>query len=183
MLGIHEQLVSIIVSIMIAVSSPVNAPTITPVTPIMNIKIEKIGINNSIYDKGTKENDIDKNVIILEDSDYPDKLYGTVLIGAHSGTGSKAYFKNLNKLAVGDTITLTYNNKTYNYKINKISKDDKDGKIRIDYGTKANRLILYTCYPGDKKSYLVISSTRWKLTVKPYVKSMHLKRKTIYIIQ
>ena len=162
MLGIHEQLVSIIVSIMIAVSSPVNAPTITPVTPIMNIKIEKIGINNSIYDKGTKENNIDKNVIILEDSDYPDKLYGTVLIGAHSGTGSKAYFKNLNKLKIDDVVIINYLNKKYYYKVIEYHLDSKDGSISINNINKKNKLFLFTCNPNDKNNYLVYNLELFK---------------------
>ncbi len=156
MLGIHEQIVEVIVTIIMFLT----VQTKVVVTPIMNIKIDKIGVNNNIYEKGTKENNIDKNVILLEESDYPDKSNGTVLIGAHSGTGNKAYFKKLDKLVIGDTIKLIYKDKLYTYKINKISKDNKDGKIRIDYSNNSNRLILYTCYPNDKKNYLVISSIR-----------------------
>ena len=126
--------------------------------PVMNIKIDKIKVNNDIFEKGSVNNNINKNVIILDDSDYPDKKNGTVLIGAHSGVGKEAYFKNLNKLKIGDVIKLTYKNKLYKYKIDNISKDNKNGKIRIEYHNKGNRLILYTCYPNDKNNYLVISS-------------------------
>lgn len=126
--------------------------------PIMNIKIDKLNINNDIYEKGSINNNIDKNVIILDDSDYPDKKGGTVLIGAHSGYGKEAYFKNLDKLRIGDIIKLTYKNKLYKYKIDNISKDNKDGKIRLEYKNNKNRLILYTCYPHDKNNYLLVSS-------------------------
>lgn len=126
---------------------------------IMTIQIDKIGVENKIYAKNSKLNNIDKNVIILGESDYPDKENGTVLIGAHSGTGSIAYFKRLNELEIDDEIKITYNGNVYIYKINNISKDSKDGKIRIDYSIKESRLILYTCHPDDKGNYLVISAS------------------------
>ena len=160
---INEQVIELILSIMLII--------FPKDTPIMNIKIDKLKINNPIYEKGSINNNIDKNVIILDESDYPDKQNGTVLIGAHSGTAKESYFKNLNKLVVGDTIKLTYKelisyrllqltykDKLYTYKVDKISKDNKDGKISITYENKENRLVLFTCYPKDKNNYLIVSS-------------------------
>ena len=147
---INEQVVELILSIMLII--------FPKDTPIMNIKIDKLKINNPIYEKGSINNNIDKNVIILDQSDYPDKQNGTVLIGAHSGTAKESYFKNLNKLVIGDVIKLTYRDKLYTYKVDKISKDNKDGKISINYENKKNRLVLFTCYPKDKNNYLIVSS-------------------------
>ncbi len=147
---INEQVVELILSIMLII--------FPKDTPIMNIKIDKLKINNPIYEKGSINNNIDKNVIILDESDYPDKQNGTVLIGAHSGTAKESYFKNLNKLVIGDVIKLTYRDKLYKYKVDKISKDNKDGKISINYENKKNRLVLFTCYPKDKNNYLIVSS-------------------------
>ena len=127
---------------------------------LMTIIIDKLEINNKIYSKDSKLNNIDENVIIMNESDYPDKENSTVIIGAHSGVGEKAYFKDFDKLVIGDTVTLKYKNKDYTYKITDIKKDDKDGKININYNNKSNRLILYTCYPHDKTSYMVITSLR-----------------------
>ena len=147
---INEQVVELILSIMLII--------FPKDTPIMNIKIDKRKINNPIYEKGSINNNIDKNVIILDESDYPDKQNGTVLIGAHSGTAKESYFKNLNKLVIGDVIKLIYRDKLYTYKVDKISKDNKDGKISINYKNKKNRLVLFTCYPKDKNNYLIVSS-------------------------
>ena len=147
---INEQVVELILSIMLII--------FPKDTPIMNIRIDKLKINNPIYEKGSINNNIDKNVIILDESDYPDKQNGTVLIGAHSGTAKESYFKNLNKLVIGDVIKLTYRDKLYTYKVDKISKDNKDGKISINYENKKNRLVLFTCYPKDKNNYLIVSS-------------------------
>ena len=147
---INEQVVELILSIMLII--------FPKDTPIMNIRIDKLKINNPIYEKGSINNNIDKNVIILDESDYPDNQNGTVLIGAHSGTAKESYFKNLNKLVIGDVIKLTYRDKLYTYKVDKISKDNKDGKISINYENKKNRLVLFTCYPKDKNNYLIVSS-------------------------
>ncbi len=125
---------------------------------IMTIKIDKLNIERKIYEKNSKLNDIDKNVIIMKDSDYPDEDNSTVIIGAHSGTGSIAYFNDLVKIEKGDLINLFYKGKKYVYKVEEKHKDGKDGKIKIEYGDSREKLILYTCYPKDKSNYLVVTS-------------------------
>jgi LPXTG-site transpeptidase (sortase) family protein len=165
MSNFSEQLIQILLSVCIVVfgnttSSVPQVKEKPKEESLMTIQIDKIDLVNKIYKKNSKQNDIDKNVIILDDSDYPDKENGTVLIGGHSGTGSLAYFKRLNELELNDEIKLFFENKEYVYKINNISKDTKDGRIRIDYSSKENRLILYTCNPDDKDTYLVISALR-----------------------
>lgn len=156
MQGIVNATIGIILSILISVS-PVKE--IKPVEKeIMTIKIEKINLNRKIYAKESKLNNIDKNVIIMKESDYPDEKFSTVILGAHSGTGDIAFFKDLNKLSKGDVIELTYKNKKYKYTVDNLSKDRKDGKIKITYCSNEKRLILYTCYPNDKSNYLVVTS-------------------------
>ena len=160
---LSEEFIKILLTVLLSLFGTEPVEEVKPVEKpkeqeIMTIRIDKIGVENKIYSKKSKSNDIDKNVIILNESDYPDKENGTVLIGAHSGTGSIAYFKRLNELVIDDEIMLVYKDNRYLYKIDNISKDNKDGKIRVDYSIKTNRLILYTCHPDDKGSYLVISA-------------------------
>lgn len=125
---------------------------------LMNLSINKINVNNKIYEKDSALNHIDKNVFILKESDYPDKNKGIVLLGAHSGTGEIAYFKNLNRISESDIIEIDYNKKKYRYRvINKYLDEKKDG-ISVNYNVKKNRLVLYTCNPKDKSNYLVIVS-------------------------
>lgn len=123
--------------------------------PIMNINIEKISVNQNIYAKDSYNNIIDKHVFITKESGFPGGDE-PVIIGAHSGTGPLAYFKDLNLLDVNDIIILTYNKKEYKYVVINKYKDDKNGKIKIDSN---NDLILFTCYPNDKNNYLVIVSS------------------------
>ena len=121
----------------------------------MNIYIEKINVNQNIYSKDSTMNKIDKHVFITEDSGFPDDTT-TVIIGAHSGVGPLAYFKDLNLLDINDSIIITYKEKEYKYIVVNKYKDDKDGKIKINSN---NDLILFTCYPNDKNNYLVIVSS------------------------
>ncbi len=133
--------------------------TINQEQEIMTIVIDQISLVNKIYHHGSKENDIDKNVLLLPESDYPDKKNGTVLIGGHSGTGRIAFFAKLNELELEDKIKLIYKGNEYVYIVNNISKDSKDGKLRIDYPSQYNRLVIYTCHPNDKNSYLVVNAS------------------------
>ena len=122
--------------------------------PLMYIDIPKIGVYEEIYDKTSSNNDIDKHVIIMKESSYPGEN-NDVIIGAHSGSGPLAYFKDLDKLEIGDQITIDYKNNKYLYIVNNIHKDDKNGSIKI---RENNGLTLFTCYPGDKDNYLIISA-------------------------
>ncbi len=127
---------------------------------IMKIEIPSINLSGKIYSKDSKENNIDKNIVIMDDSSFPDEDGGIVIIGAHSGIGKIAYFKNLDKIKIKDNIDLIYNNKKYTYTVNKIYLDSKDGSIVINNYTNSNKLYLYTCNPNDKNNYLVVVSER-----------------------
>lgn len=123
---------------------------------IMTLSIPKININNKIYSKESIENDIDKNVQLMAESDMPDYLNGNVILGGHSGTGRLAYFKDLNKLVIGDLISLNYNGVDYLYRVVNYYIDDKDGSIVISRDLSKNSITLFTCMPNDKNNYLVI---------------------------
>ncbi len=123
---------------------------------IMSISIPKLNISNKIYNIQSSLNNIDKNVIILKGSNMPDKDKGVLLIGAHSGFGEYAYFKNLNKIDINDEVIINYNNKTYSYKVISKYLDKKDGSINFKSSPNSKRLILYTCNPEDKNNFLVV---------------------------
>ena len=125
---------------------------------LMILNIPSINFVGKIYDKNSSLNDIDKNIIILNDSDLPSDKNGIVLIGGHSGIGKYAYFKELNKVKIGDLLIINYSNNKYTYEVNNYYLEDKDGNIRINNYNSLSKLILYTCNPNDKKHYLVIVS-------------------------
>ena len=129
---------------------------------LMTLEIPKINFIGSIYNKNSKLNNIDKNIIIMNESDMPDKEGGIIIIGGHSGIGKYAYFKNLNKLKIDDVVIINYLNKKYYYKVIEYHLDSKDGSISINNINKKNKLFLFTCNPNDKNNYLVYNLELFK---------------------
>ena len=116
---------------------------------IATLYIDKINLTKDIYDINSTHNNVEENVTILND----DK--NLIVLAAHSGPGSIAYFDDLDKLVLNDKIVLTKDNKKNNYKVIKIEEQPKDGTIEINK-TNKERLILTTCSKKDKGKQLVI---------------------------
>ena len=122
---------------------------------LMTLIIPKINFKGKIYNKNSKLNNIDKNIIIMSESNMPNEKEGIIIIGGHSGYGKYAYFKDLNKLEVNDEIIINYLGNNYIYRVIEYHLDSKDGSISINNNNKKNKLFLYTCNPNDKNNYLV----------------------------
>ena len=104
--------------------------------PIGKVQIPKINLNKNLYKIGSKLNNVEENVTILE-SDLP----SIIVLAAHSGTGKNAFFKDLNKLNINDTINLTYTNANYTYNVINIFEQD--------------RLFLTTCSYNKNKQLII----------------------------
>ncbi|MBR2833693.1 MAG: sortase [Bacilli bacterium] len=109
------------------------------------LKIDKIDLEQGFYDKDNENNNVGKNVTLLEPSDYPDEKNGNTILVAHSGSSYLGYFKNLWKLSKGDLATIYYKNKTYIYRIVNIYNDTKDGDVTIYRNKNKNTLTMITC--------------------------------------
>ena len=90
-------------------------------------------------------NDIDKNILVIKESSYPDVEKGNLIIAGHSGNSWRAFFNDLYKLSKGDYAYVTYKNKKYAYKIVNIYKQDKVGTIGIYRDYNKTTLTLVTC--------------------------------------
>ncbi len=123
---------------------------------IGNIKIEKLGINNRLYDLNNEKNNVDQNVTILEGSIEPDKNNSIMFIAAHSGTGEIAYFKDLDKLNKNDEVILDYKGNEYKYKVVEKWETNKDGDIEVTK-TDENQLVLTTCSPSNETKQLIVN--------------------------
>ncbi len=154
-------IVSCLSSYVVYISSNINVEPVTIKENnndaiLMQIKIPSINLSGNIYEKNSKSNDINKNIVLMNESSYPDEDEGVVIIGAHSGIGKIAYFRNLNKLNISDEILIYYDNIQYKYSVKNIYLDVKDGSIIVNNYNKKRKLYLYTCNPGDKSNYLVV---------------------------
>lgn len=119
----------------------------------MVLSIPKIALKKGIYKKDDKRNNIEENVTIHKESDYPDSLGSNVILMAHSGTSKISYFDELDKLDYDSLIEIYYNEIKYVYKIGKIYDVNKD-KVYIEDDNR-KRVTLITCSKKDKTKQVV----------------------------
>lgn len=119
------------------------------------LTIPKINLNKGFVDKRSSENDVEKNIMVIEGSTYPDVERGNFILAGHSGTGWKAFFNELYRLNVGDETYVTYKGKKYTYKITNIYKQNKTGKIAIYRNYNKTTLTLVTCTNNDEATQTV----------------------------
>lgn len=122
------------------------------------LKIPKINLEKGIVGRNSKFNSIDNGIEVLKESDTPDVINGNVILAAHSGTANISYFKNLDKLNIGDEAIIYYNGKTYNYKIVKIYDIEKTGKASIKRDNNVSTLTLITCRHNTNKQIVLIGN-------------------------
>jgi LPXTG-site transpeptidase (sortase) family protein len=119
------------------------------------LSIPKINLKKGFLDKRSTENDVEKNILVVEGSNYPDKDKGNLMLAGHSGTGWKAFFNDLYKLNKGDIAVVTYKGKTYTYKIVNIYTQPKVGKIAIYRNYDKTTLTLITCTNNDSTTQTI----------------------------
>ena len=72
------------------------------------LEIPKIKFRRGFYNIDSSLNTVEANIEIIKGSEMPDVTNGNLIIAGHSGTGWKAFFKDLYKLEVGDEAIVTY---------------------------------------------------------------------------
>ena len=121
------------------------------------LKIPKIDLERGLVDPNSYLNDVKYNVEILDESSMPDEIGGNVILASHSGTARISYFKNLHKLVIGDSISINYKSKIYNYKVVNIYEIDKTGTAEIIRNKNKSTLTLITCKHNSNKQIVVIA--------------------------
>lgn len=130
------------------------------------LSIPKINLTKGFVDKRSKENNVEKNIIVVDGSNYPNVKKGNLILAGHSGSGWKAFFNDLVKLSTGDTIYVTYKKKVYEYKLVNIYKQDKVGKLSVYRNYDKTTLTLITCTNNDSKTQTVYISELQKVKKK-----------------
>ena len=119
------------------------------------LTIPKINLTKGFLDIRSTENDVDKNLLVVEGSNYPDKEQGNFIIAGHSGTGWNSFFNDLYKLNENDTVYVTYKGKKYIYLIKNIYKQPKICKLAIYRDYTKTTLTLITCTNNDSTTQTV----------------------------
>lgn len=120
------------------------------------LKIDKINLERGIYSINSKNNNVNKNIQLLKESNLPDKENGNVIIAGHSGNSYKAYFKNLVKLNNGDEAEIVYNGKTYIYSLSNSYEVEKTGRVEISRNINKQTLTLITCKHNTNKQIVFV---------------------------
>ena len=113
------------------------------------ITIPKINLTKGFHDKRSPENNVDKNLLVVNGSNYPSTERGNFIVAGHSGTGWNAFFNDLYKLNIDDIAEVSYKGKKYTYKIVNIYKQPKVGNIAIYRDYSKTTLTLITCTNFD----------------------------------
>lgn len=125
------------------------------------LTIPKINLTKGFLDKRSTENNVDKNILVVNGSNYPNVERGNFIIAGHSGTGWNSFFNDLYKLNIDDIAQVTYKNKKYTYKIVNIYKQPKVGKLAIyrDYSKTTLTLITCTNYESTTQTIYIAELT------------------------
>ncbi len=95
------------------------------------IEIPKINLKRELFNIGDDNNQVDKNILVQEDSTFPDEDKSNIILAAHSGGASNAYFKDLDKLDILDDVYIYYKGYKYIYQINYFEEQKKTGYLNI----------------------------------------------------
>ena len=120
------------------------------------LDIPKISLKRGLFSINDKNNNVDKNVEILQNSDMPNVTNGTLALAGHSGNSRIAYFHRLYKLKENDQVFIYYQNEKYIYQVSKIERQDKDGTINFTKTKDTTELILTTCDQQNKGKQIVV---------------------------
>ena len=119
------------------------------------LEISKIDLNAGLVAKESYYNHVNRNIEILDVSDYPDVINGNFILASHSGNSKVSYFKNLYKLNLNDIALVYYKEYVYHYKIVNIYNVPKVGSLEIKRNPNETTMTLITCTKNSKTEQTV----------------------------
>lgn len=125
------------------------------------INIEKISLKEIVKDETITSKNIN-DVVMFKEFGRPNIKNTNTIIGAHSGIGRKAKFKDLEKISINDKVQFYYKEKEYNYVvIEKFFVHEKDLTVLNNIRNKTT-LTLLTCNSlNDEYRLIVILELDW----------------------
>ena len=120
------------------------------------LEIKKINLKRGFYSKTSRNNNVNRNIQVLNESDMPNIENGNVIIAGHSGSSYVSFFRNLNKLDLYDEAIIYFEGKQYNYQLKNKYEIDKTGQAVIKRNKEKNVLTLITCKHNTNKQIFFI---------------------------
>lgn len=109
------------------------------------LEIPSINLKRGLVEQNSKYNNIKYNIKIIDGSDLPDVEKGNLILASHNGASYISYFKNLDKLCIGDSIYVYYDNYKYEYHLNNMYEVSKNGSVSISRDNNKTTITLITC--------------------------------------
>ena len=119
---------------------------------IGELELPTIKLKRGFVAKDSKYNNINYNITIANEADYPDVVNGNFIIMAHSGNAYISYFDKLYQLQIGDVAKVKYQANTYTYHLVKTYTQTKTGTVAIYRNPNIKTLTLITCTNNDEYS-------------------------------
>lgn len=116
---------------------------------IGELAIPDIRLRRGFVSKESKYNNIEYNITVAKEADYPDVPMGNFILMAHSGNAYISFFDKLYRLQIGATASVSYNAITYNYQLTNIYNQSKTGTVAIYRDRTKRTLTLITCTHND----------------------------------
>lgn len=118
------------------------------------LEINEIHLKRELFPAYSKENHVDKNVLVHKMSTFPGSKESNIIFAAHSGNGKNAFFKDLYLLEESDLITLYYQGVKWLYEIVDIEEQEKTGVLYLkeDY---PQMITLITCTKGNSNTQTI----------------------------
>lgn len=140
-------------------------PTTTATSNDVNrIIIEKINVDIPFHTGGAEA--LEKGAWHRFPERGDPEMGGNFILSAHrfqlgvtpQQTRAKSPFYNLDKLEIGDTLTVTFNKKDYTYKVTE-KYDVERTAVEIEAPSEAHKLTLYSCsLKGEKDGRIVLEA-------------------------
>lgn len=113
------------------------------------LEIPKINLKRGFFSIDSKDNNVNKNIQVIKESDMPDVVNGNLIIASHSGNSYVSFFKDLYKLSNNDTAYIYYNGIKYTYILTGKYDVEKTGEVAIHRDNTKSTLTLITCSKND----------------------------------
>lgn len=118
------------------------------------LEIPSINLKRGVVNSTKNFNSINYAISVDKNSKYPNEN-GNFILYAHSGNSSIAYFKNLNKVKLNESIYIYYDGVRYEYIITNKYDIAKTGKAKILSSTDNKYITLITCNQ-EKEGYQIV---------------------------
>lgn len=118
------------------------------------LEIPKINLKKGFYSLNSKYNHVKYGLEILKDD--PNLL----IVASHSGNSLISYFKNLDKLVIGDEVIITKNASKDIYEVKYFYSYNKNGMLEMLNDHLTSKIILITCDKNDLAKELVYVASK-----------------------